>query len=429
MNERADLVAEANGIFAAAEAEGRDLTDEEKARDDKINARLQTVAGEIEREERRREWERQVAALPDGNVQAHVTTLGPRSEEDPRRGFANMADFALSVRNASRPGGVVDPRLRIPEAERRADYQAAPTNFHRESGSDEGYMVPPAMRADIWELVTGTQDLANLINAEPTSSNSVELLADESTPWGATGVQAYWRAEAAQMSASKLATKAEQVRLHELYAFVLATEELLQDAPRLNDRLTRGAARAISWKTSVAIHSGTGAGQPLGFMKSAALVSVAKEANQAADTIVAGNVAKMYSRLLPGSAGSAFWLIAPDAFPQLPLMTIGDQPVWHADFHTAPGGVLLGRPVYPSFHCETVGDKGDIVLVAADGYYLARRTDAPQFASSIHLYFDYNVQAFRWTFRIGGQPFLSAAVQPAKGSSALSHFVTLDARA
>lgn len=429
LQERADLVKEARGIFAAAEAEGRDLTEDEKGRDDRINVRLETLAEEIEREERRREWERTVEAAPDGNVQAaQISVMGPRQAQDPKRGFRNMADFALAVRDASRAGGRVDERLALLEEERRADYEAAPTNFHRQSGSDEGYMTPPAMRDEIWELVVQGQDLFNLITAEPTSRNSVELIQDESTPWGATGVQANWRAEGTQMEPSKLETKAQQVKLHELYAFVLSTEELLQDAPRLNDRLTRGAARAINWKASVAIHEGTGAGQPLGYMNSAALVSVAEEANQDADTIVAENVAKMYSRLLPGSAMSAFWLIAPDAFPQLMTLTIGDQPIWFADFRAAPGGVLLGRPVYPSFHCETVGDKGDIVLAAAAGYYLTRRTDAPQFAESIHLYFDYNIKAFRWTFRIGGQPFLSGPVSVAKGSSTLSHFVTLDAR-
>lgn len=63
IQERADLVAEARAIFAAAEAEDRDLTPEEIARDDAINARLQTLAGEIEREERWRENERTVQAV------------------------------------------------------------------------------------------------------------------------------------------------------------------------------------------------------------------------------------------------------------------------------------------------------------------------------------------------------------------------------
>jgi HK97 family phage major capsid protein len=415
IQERADLVKEAKGIFAAADQEGRPLTDEEKARDDEINARLQAIAPDIERLERQQERERTMTA-----VSVHgIEEVRDRVEDDPKRGFKSTADFAVAVRAASRPNGAVDERLL---------FQAQPTGYHRETGSDEGYMVPPAMRDEIWDLVVQRQELLNLMTAEPTSSNAVDMVADETTPWGSAGVKAAWRAEGEKMTPSRLATQARTVRLHELYAFVLATEELLQDAPRLNDRLTRRAAEAITWTASAAIFEGDGVGKPLGFMKGGSLVVQAKEGSQTATTIVGANVAKMYSRLLPGAAARAFWLIAPDAFPALATMTIGDQPVWFPDFRAAPGGVLLGRPVYPSFHCETLGAEGDIVLVAPDGYYLVRRTDSPQFASSIHLYFDYNMQAFRWTFRLGGQPFLSDSVSPAKGSSKLSHFVTLAIR-
>jgi hypothetical protein len=36
--------------------------------------------------------------------------------------------------------------------------------------------------------------------------------------------------------------------------------------------------------------------------------------------------------------------------------------------------------------------------------------------------------AFRWLFRLGGQPFLSAPVTPAQGSNTRSHFIALAAR-
>ena len=57
IQERADLVKEAKELFANADG---DLTEEQKQRDDAINARLETLAGEIEREERMRAYERHV---------------------------------------------------------------------------------------------------------------------------------------------------------------------------------------------------------------------------------------------------------------------------------------------------------------------------------------------------------------------------------
>ena len=112
-------------------------------------------------------------------------------------------------------------------------------------------------------------------------------------------------------------------------------------------------------------------------------------------------------------------------------MTIGDQPIWTppvAGLQQAPGGFLLGLPIKWSEHAETLGTKGDLQLVAPKGYYGISRAAGIQFASSIHLFFDYGMQAFRWTFRIGGQPYLSAPVAPAKGSNTKSHFVVLETR-
>ncbi len=417
LQERADLIAEARRLYEQVESEGRTLTDDERRRDDEINARLEVLADEIGREERRRAWERTVQAVPDSSA----ANPGGREQGDPRGGYRDLADFALSVLHACRPGGYVDQRLQI---------RAAPTGYMQEAGTGEGYMVPASFREEIWSLVFSGDDLLALVNPEPTASNAVEMLADESTPWGATGIQARWRSEASQMTASKLDTKLRQVRLHELYAFVLATDELLQDAPRLNARLTRGAADAIRWKASEAIMFGTGAGQPLGWMTAPCLVSVAKEAGQAADTIVAANVAKMFARVI--DPGRSLWLVNQDVIPQLVTMTLGNQPIWTppaTGLASAPGGFLMGRPIQFSEHCASLGDQGDIQLVNPVGYYAATRQGGPQFASSIHLYFDYNMQAFRWTFRLGGQPFLSAPVSPAKGTNTRSHFVVLDERA
>lgn len=346
------------------------------------------------------------------------------NEADPERtaGFRDMADFARAVAGHF-TGGQADPRL-----------AALPTNYNQGGGtSGEGFMVPAEYRDQIWELVFSGPDLLTMVSPEPTSSNVVQLTKDETTPWGSSGVQAYWRAEAGQMTASKAVTKGVQVPLHELYAFVVATDELLSDAPRLANRLTAQAARAIRWEASDAIMWGDGVGKPQGFMVSPALVSVAKESGQAADTINATNVAKMFSRLLPGNIGGASWMANPDTLPQIMTMTIGDQPIWtppNQGFAQAPGGFLLGRPLMLSEHADTVGDQGDLTLIDPMGYYAAtKQGGGVEFASSIHLFFDYGAQAFRWTFRLGGQPILSAPVASARSSATKSHFVALDARA
>lgn len=415
VQQRADLVNEARTILAVAEKAGRELTDDEKVRDDEIAVQLSNINAEIERIDRLHANEAAVAGT-------RIDGVRDLAVDDPKRGFTNLADFAIAVREASLPGGQIDDRLRP---------GAAPTDYLETGGSaGEGYMIPPAMRDDIWEIVTGDDSLLNDVETEPTSSNSVTFAADETTPWGATGVSAHWRSEGTQMTPSRLETDGKTLRLHELYAFVLATEELLEDAPRLNARLTSKAGQALRYKTNEAIVRGTGAGQPLGWMNSAAKVAVAKETGQAAATVVAANVAKMYARII--NPAQAIWYINQDVLPQLLTMTLGNQPIWTppvSGFTGAPGGQLFGRPVRFLENADTVGNEGDIQLVNPKGYYVIQKTGGVKFAESMHLYFDYNMRAFRWTVRLNGQPFLSAPVAPAKGSNNRSHFVTLAVRA
>lgn len=112
-------------------------------------------------------------------------------------------------------------------------------------------------------------------------------------------------------------------------------------------------------------------------------------------------------------------------------MTVGDRPIWMPPngLADAPGGMLLGLPVMLSEHARTLGDKGDLQLISPKGYYALKRESGPKFAQSMHLYFDYAIEAFRWTFRFGGQPHLSKPVDPANGAATKSHFVALAERA
>lgn len=410
-----------------------DRTAEDDTRLEALNAELDALetevaalASQIEREEAHARRSA-VFAAPAQDVSARRAAFSAArtvAEPDPEQtyGFRNMADFALAV-HGSRGGVLSDARLNA----------ALPSNYNVGGGtSGEGFLVPPQYREAIWEMVFSGTDLLNRITPEPTSSNIVQLVKDETTPWGSSGVQAYWRAEAGQMTASKITQKGVQVALDELYAFVVATDELLADAPRLSNRLTVQAARAINWTASDAVMWGDGVGKPLGFMNSGALVTQAKEAGQAVDTVVAANIGKMYSRLLSQNLGASFWLANPDTLPQIMVMTIGDQPIWtppNQGFKEAPGGFLMGRPLVLSDHSDTLGDLGDLTLVDPMGYYAAQKEGGGiDFASSIHLYFDYGAQAFRWTFRIGGQPFLSAPVTPPRSANTRSHFVALEAR-
>ncbi len=343
------------------------------------------------------------------------------NEPDPAStgGFKSMNEFAHAVVQTTL--GHHDTRL------------GATTNTYNSNGggAGEGFLVPPEYSKEVWDIAFENTDLLGMSKPEPTSSNAVFKPKDETTPWGAVGVQAAWRSEGQQLTASKLSVTGELMTLHELYAFCAASQEVISDAPMLQDRLTRQAGNAIQWKASDAVMYGDGAGKPLGFMKAKSLITVAKDNGQAAKTVSVSNLANMAARVLR-TGGKPMWIANPDVMPQLVLLTLGNVPAYLPNNRPLDGdpfdGNLMGYPIMFTEHGQTLGAVGDLVCANLSGYYSVTKGGV-DFASSIHLYFDQNLTAFRWTFRLTGQPFLSAPVQPANGANTKSHFVALATRA
>lgn len=455
-----ELIATSQAIINAADGEKRELTADEKRQisdntaeverlDNEITLR-QRVAAQQERLEAPRPRvspanaaeppsadEIEPPARPRVNAasQPHIQTRGlnqplQRATARGNGGFRNLADFAMSVMAAGQGRGI-DQRL-----------QAALSTYGSEGvGADGGFAVPPDFRQTIADMVTGEESLFGRCDASPTSSNSVTVPVDETTPWGTTGVRVYSRAEAAAMTQSKPALKEITVRLNEIYALVPLTDELIEDAPLMARLVATKAAEAMDFAITNYIINGTGAGQPLGIMNAPCLVTVGKESSQAADTVHAKNIRKMYSRMPARARSQAVWLCHSDV--ESALMELGFQ-IGNPEQNSFTGGVplfvppgglsanpystLLGRPVITTEACGAIGDLGDIIFAYLPGYFLPYKAGGIRSDVSMHLWFDQATTAFRWTFRLGGQPWLSAAISRKNGSNTLSHFITLEAR-
>ncbi len=268
---------------------------------DALEAECTALQAEIDQKERadRRAalFSNSALTLPGGG--RRITS----SEPNPERtgGFHSLAEFAVAAHTAA-VAGHFDARLTAMTA-------AAPANTINPGGNaGEGFLVPPQFREEIWGRVWDGTGLLNMFVAEPTGSNAVALTKDETTPWGATGVKAQWRGQGQDLKATKPATAPALVQLHPVDAFVVVDDELLADAPRLNNRITVNAADALRWTMGEAIMTGDGVGKPRGFMASGApRVTIAAEAGQSAGTIVLANIAKMYARLLMGG-GTPFFM-------------------------------------------------------------------------------------------------------------------------
>lgn len=437
----------------AAEDGGRDLSEDEDTKYNSLldeaeclNDEAQALDIEASAEERDARRERISASIagdrddqPRGSESAapRVTAHRNRLEDDPRVGFKSFVAFCAAVRDVSFGGRQMCDGLKILAAE----------GMSQDSGSGGGFLVPPSYRSEIWSMTFNDEEsLASLCTAIPVQGQFVEYPAPDQTTMAngvqAGGVRAYWHGEAAQITDSKAKVRSIRLEPQEFSVLVYVTEKLLRNSPMTVDAMVRMAAvDAIRFKLNESIMAGTGVGQPLGVLNSGGVTTVAKESGQAADTIVAENINKMWSRVLASCRRNAVWVINQDCEQQLQGLTTdvgtGGAVLFYPSggISAAPYDILKGRRIVVSQHAETLGDKGDITLVDFSKYHLGLRPGASGDGSgiredvSMHLRFDYAEMAFRFMFEADGQPALDSAITQSKGANPLSWAANLAARA
>ena len=419
------LVKEARGLTDAAATDGRDLSDEEVAAFDALRTRIDAASAAIDRE---------TALIADEARLNVASVIGPivtdHRQADPTRGFGSLGEFMQAVYQAEKPGQSIDTRL-LPGG----IGAAAPANFSNEaSGQDGGFLVPPQFSQEIFKLSLGEDSLLPLTDNVEISGNSMAFPKDETTPWGTNGIRAYWQGEAASGVATKPVLGLATLRLKKLMALVPTTDELLEDASALTSYLPQKVALSIRWKANESILFGAGNGIPVGCMNAGAVVTVAKETGQATQTLVPQNLAKMIARLPPGSFTNAVWIVNNDVLPALFTLSLGNFPIYLptglsvGGIQVSPYGTLLGRPVFVSQHANTFSSQGDVMLADLSYYQTITKAGGMQTATSMHLYFDADLTAFRTTFRMDGQSKIVSPIAPAKGTATLSPYIQLAAR-
>lgn len=423
-----ELAAANEQLVTAARDESRDLTEDEAKAFDDADGEIESLKGQIARLERVAAYKAPAGRKVDAPQQPRQTVPAVAKPDALTHGFRNLGEFAHCVRAAGRGDAGALGRV-----------QAA---ANEGVGSEGGFLVPPQFRDAIWEKVSGDGSLMGRCDTVTIERNELKVPKDETTPWGTSGIQVYWEGEAQQATASTPALEAVAVRLHKLMGLVRVSDEILEDTGSLDVYLRRRAPIVIAHRVNTAIISGNGVGKPLGILSSPCRVSVSAETSQPADTVFHRNIVKMWARMYADCRANAVWLINQDVEPQLNQMSFRDIGSYPSTVSGTPvpvyipaGGVsgspyasLMGRPVVPVQACKTLGDEGDIILADLQQYLIATKSGGVRTDVSMHLYFDYGQQAYRFTFRIAGQPWWNAAITPENGSNTLSCFVTLAAR-
>ena len=404
----------------------RDMTAEELDKLEELTKAVEVASRAV----KAKESADRASALKTGDANNPETV--PAAVKDDKR-FKTFGEQLQAIVNAGmNKGADRDPRLIWGKA----------AGANEATPSEGGFLVQTDFATDLLNLMHDMGEITSRVRKIPisASANGIKLPAVNQTNratgsrWG--GVQGYWASEAATVAASKPSFRQVELSLEKLMVIGYATDELLADAVAMESIYKQGMAEEINFLAENSVFSGSGVGQPLGFMNSGALVTVAAESGQATGTIVAQNVLNMMSRLPARSMRNAVWLINQDCLPQLWSMTIGSGTATHlmyappgltGDNATAPWGTLMGRPVIPVEYASTVGAVGDITLVDLSQYLMIDK-GGPQASESMHVRFLYDEMTFKVTYRLDGQPAWNTPLLPFKGSNSQSPFVALAAR-
>ncbi len=94
----------------------------------------------------------------------------------------------------------------------------------------------------------------------------------------------------------------------------------------------------------------------------------------------------------------------------------------------SPFSTLYGRPIITTESMPALGDAGDLILGDMSQYLSIVKGGGVRQDVSIHIYFDYDVTAFRFVLRVGGQPWWNSPITRPNGQPTKGFFVALGAR-
>jgi HK97 family phage major capsid protein len=363
------------------------------------------------------------------NEPLHAT---PKAAEKGLKLFDNFADQLKAVRNAA-INGTVDQRL----AKLNAQNAALGAN---ESNPDEGgYAVQSDFAGAMLETASKSGDILSRVDRYEISGPANRVAwteIDESdistTVYG--GVQVYWAAEAASVTAKKPKLTEKELKLQKLMGVAYATYELENDSNFISQLYTKAFNEAIQRELESCIVStvGTGAGKPTSIMKGGAYIQVAKETGQAADTVSWENIVKMYNRAFRPSSAGYIWLMHDDVSEQLDFLSFpigtGGVPVYLPAALAGSVPTLKSKPVVTSDQCSALGDLGDINYVDLSQYMLIVKGGV-QADTSMHVQFLTAENCYRFIFRANGMPKRNKALTIKNSSNPRSPYVGLAERA
>lgn len=402
IQERADLLKEQKAIFAGDAA----LTDDQKKRDDAIVARLGDLGGDIAREERQRQYEREAPAAvvfqpavdpnsPEALEALEATILSYDRQAHPstgRRSHATrstnaageLVHYAASLRpgpgdGATLSGGLGD----ITGGDMRAavmPFQSLGENLMAAMAFEKGQGLPTAYKqyeANTWKIVAAT-GLNQQVGSEGGILVQTDFIAGLLTPLHTTGpfssqaknipvsadangvvlnavdetsratgsrwggVQGYRLAEAGTLTPTMPKFRRMELRLKKYGVLAYSTDELLKNTSALDAVVNQAAGEEISFMANDDILNGLGTFGPLGALNAGGANKVAVQVAIEAGQILAT------SALVNANLNKMWQRLLPRYRANAAWYINSELEPW-LDVLTIPAGVAAIEPRYVNY--------------------------------------------------------------------------------
>lgn len=414
---------------AAKASDLGELTPEQDAEYKALDKKRAALKASMNREAETEAAERLAPAAASGSAGGEQLTVVrgglPRASG---QAFGTLGEQLVAIVRAGQGLGA-DPRL-----------FGAASGGSAGVGPDGGFLIQKDFVPELMKAGFESGALASRCSKHEVSAQSDGLevpYIDETSRatgsrWG--GVRVFRRAEAETVTATKPKIGLWECRLEDLMGIAYLTDRLMQDASAMEGVFSEAFRDEMGFVLDDEIFRGHGAGQCLGILNAPCTVTQAKEGGQAADTVNASNISKMWARILPRSKANGAWFINTEITPQFDALATPTGANSGQLVYMPPGGLsglpyatLKGRPVVEIEQASAIGDLGDIAFLDLTQYKLVSKGGINQ-EESIHVRFLQGEKTLRWMTRVNGAPKMKLPITPYKGAGTLSPFVILEAR-
>jgi HK97 family phage major capsid protein len=353
---RAQLIKDADAIVAAAQAEGRSMTSEEKTKFEAIEADARGLKQEIDIIERNAEMKKEIAA-----------------NEGEARSAAPKATASSAFSKYLRHGmGSLNAQERSLMEKRGTATQVVGTD------SLGGFLVPQEFsnELDVATLFTGeVERLAKKLNTASGGLLDYPTVDD-------TATDAILTSEGGAVTTADMTFANKQLSAYNYSSLVKVSAQLLQDSAfDLNAFLVEAMGERIARATNAAFSTGTGSSQPQGIVVGSSLGNTAAGAT----AITADDVLDLiYSVDASYRNKPSFGLMAHDniisAIRALGVGSSNDYPIWQPGMAIGQPDRIFGVPVYVNNDMQSSIATATKTMIAADfSKYVVRNAGGVQF--------------------------------------------------